>query len=78
MKVAVSVPDPVFEAAELLARQRQMPRSQLFTEALREYVSRHGPDAVTAKLNEVYGDEASGVDAAIASAQLKSISNEAW
>ena len=78
MKVAISVPDPIFNAAERLAKQRQMARSQLFAEALEEYVSRHGPEAVTAKLNEIYASEDSAVDESLAHAQLKSISRETW
>jgi metal-responsive CopG/Arc/MetJ family transcriptional regulator len=78
MKVAISVPDPIFEAAELLAKQRRVPRSQLFAEALREYVSRHGSAAVTAKLNDVYAQEASAVEAPLAQAQYASIPHETW
>jgi metal-responsive CopG/Arc/MetJ family transcriptional regulator len=62
MKVAVSVPDPIFDAAERLARQRQVPRSQLFAEALQEYIARHGSAAVTEKLNQVYASEESALD----------------
>jgi metal-responsive CopG/Arc/MetJ family transcriptional regulator len=78
MKVVISVPDPIFEAAELLARQRHVPRSQLITEALREYISRHGSVAVTAKLNEVYGSKSTSVEPALAQAQYASIPHEAW
>lgn len=78
MKVAVSVPDPIFEAAERLAKQRHVPRSQLFAEALQEYVSRHGGDSITAKLNELYALEDSTVDAALAQAQLATIDHETW
>jgi metal-responsive CopG/Arc/MetJ family transcriptional regulator len=78
MKVAISVPDPIFNAAERLAKQRQMARSQLFTEALQEYVSRHGSEAVTAKLNEIYATEDSGVDDSLVRAQLAIIDHEAW
>ncbi len=78
MKIAVSIPDPIFEAAEHLAKQRHIPRSQLVTEALREYVSCHGPEAVTAKLNEVYGEQDPSVEKPLAQAQLAAIRNEAW
>lgn len=76
--MAVSVPDPIFEAAERLAKQRRVPRSQLFADALQEYVSRHGLEAVTAKLNEVYAAEDSAVDVPLMQAQLASIEHEAW
>lgn len=78
MKVAISVPDPVFDAAERLAKERRVPRSQVFSEALQEYVAKHDASAVTAKLNAVYDREASAVDPALASAQYAALSHEAW
>ncbi|MGH8183467.1 MAG: hypothetical protein ACREPH_07400 [Rhodanobacteraceae bacterium] len=78
MKVAVSVPDPVFDAAERLAKERRVPRSQVFSEALEEYVAKHDASAVTAKLNAVYDHQASAVDAALSAAQYAALSHEAW
>lgn len=78
MKVAISVPDPIFDAAERLAKQRHVPRSRLFTEALEEYVSRHGSEAITDQLNEVYSSENSDIEAPLVQAQLVSIAHEAW
>ena len=78
MKVAVSVPDRIFEAAERLAKQRRVPRSQIFAEALSAYVESRSAEAITAKLNDVYGKEASAVDAGLAQAQLESLNHEAW
>ncbi len=53
MKTAVSIPDPVFEAAERLARTQKTSRSRLYAEALREYLLRHAPDEVTGRINQV-------------------------
>ena len=78
MKVEVSVPDAIFEAAERLAKQRHVPLSQLFAEALQEYVSRHDGDAIAAKLNELYALEDSTVDAALTRTQLAAIDHETW
>jgi metal-responsive CopG/Arc/MetJ family transcriptional regulator len=78
MKVAISVPDPVFDAAERLAKERRVPRSQVFSEALEEYVAKHNGAAVTAKLNAIYDTQASAVDSALSSAQYASLSHEAW
>lgn len=78
MKVAVSVPDRIFEAAERLAKQRRVPRSQIFAEALSAYIESRSAEAITSKLNEVYGREASAIDAELAQAQLESLSHEAW
>lgn len=78
MTVAISVPNPVFKAAEHLARQRKVSRSQLYAEALSAYLGSRGADAVTARLNAVYGAESSALDDVLADAQLRSVANEAW
>ncbi len=78
MKVAVSIPDPIFEAAERLAKQRDVPRSQVFAEALAAYLEPRNPESITALLNEVYERESSAVDAALTAAQFETISHEAW
>ncbi len=78
MKVAVSIPDAIFEAAERLAKERRIPRSQVFAEALEEYVAHHRPEAVTEKLDAVYRVEESGMDEALLRAQIAVLDDEAW
>jgi metal-responsive CopG/Arc/MetJ family transcriptional regulator len=79
MKVAISVPDQVFDAAERLAKQRSVPRSRVFAEALEEYVSRYGTEAVTDRLDAVYAvEQHSGVEPVMMQAQLGSVADEAW
>jgi metal-responsive CopG/Arc/MetJ family transcriptional regulator len=53
MKTAVSVPEDVFREAERLARRMKKSRSQLYSDALAEYVARHAPDPVTEAMNAV-------------------------
>lgn len=53
MKTAISLPDDVFRAAERLAKQARKSRSQLYADALAEYLTRHTPDEVTAAMNAV-------------------------
>lgn len=53
MKTAISLPDRVFEEAERLAARLTKSRSQLYAEALVEYIDRHDPDTVTQRLDEV-------------------------
>jgi metal-responsive CopG/Arc/MetJ family transcriptional regulator len=53
MKVAVSIPDEVFEEADRLARQLKTSRSQLYSRALKEFLTRHAPDQVTDAMNRV-------------------------
>ncbi|HVT15458.1 MAG TPA: hypothetical protein VHQ90_04650 [Thermoanaerobaculia bacterium] len=53
---AISIPDKVFEDAQGFARQLEISRSQLYSRALSEYVSRHAPDRVTESLDRLYAD----------------------
>jgi predicted transcriptional regulator len=76
--VSVSIPDRFFEAADRLAKQRSVPRCQIFVEALAAYVETRGSEAITSKLNEIYAREASTVEEGLALAQLESINHEAW
>ena len=53
MKPAIPPPAAVFRAAERQAKRSQKSRSQLYAEALAEYLSRHAPDEVTEAMNRV-------------------------
>ena len=53
MKTAISIPDKVFAEAERLSRRLKKSRSQVYTEAVTEYVARHDPEAVTEAMNQV-------------------------
>ena len=68
MKTAVSIPDDLFRRADELASQLGKSRSELYREALADYVARRDPKTVTTALNEIadelaadrhgFGDEA--------------------
>ena len=77
MKTAVSIPDDVFEQAERLACERNVSRSQLYAEALRQLVD---SDArITAQLDHLYGDLAvPEVDGAVDAAALRILSDADW
>jgi metal-responsive CopG/Arc/MetJ family transcriptional regulator len=53
MKTAVSLPDRVYREAESYAKRTRKSRSQLYAEALAEYLARHAPDEVTEAMNTV-------------------------
>lgn len=78
MKVAISLPDPVFQAAEHLAQRLNKPRSRLYAEAIAEYVGIHDSHAVTERLDAVYGSTSAAVDDALRRAQLKTLADETW
>jgi metal-responsive CopG/Arc/MetJ family transcriptional regulator len=78
MKIAISVPDPVFEAAEALARDLKVSRSELYSRALAAYLDTRGAAAVTEKLNAVYTAEPQRIDRALARAQSATLDDETW
>ncbi len=53
MKTAISLPENVFKEAERFARRFKKSRSQLYVEALKEYLARHSPDDITEQMNRV-------------------------
>jgi metal-responsive CopG/Arc/MetJ family transcriptional regulator len=78
MKVAISVPDPVFSAAEKLAHRLRISRSQLYAQAIEEYLGSRQDSLVTERLNAVYAAEQDPIDPALVSAQFGVIGREAW
>ncbi|MGV8082279.1 MAG: ribbon-helix-helix protein, CopG family [Coriobacteriia bacterium] len=60
MKTAISIPDDVFAEAEALARRTKQSRSQLYSQAVREYVAKHSADEVTDVLDAVLACEDPG------------------
>ena len=77
VKVAVSIPDTVFEAAEELAARRRCSRSSLYAQALERLLAEADSDDVTARLDAVYEDEPSGLDPALQDAQAQALA-EPW
>jgi predicted transcriptional regulator len=74
MKTAVSLPDELFQAVERLARRTKRHRSEVYADALREYVARHSSDEVTDSLDEVVRQLAeSGEDNRFATAAARSV-----
>ena len=56
MKTAISIPDPIYRAADRLAKRLGVSRSRLYTKAVAAYLERHREEETIAALNEVYGE----------------------
>ena len=54
MKTAISIPDNLFNDAEITARQLGLARSQLYVLAIKEFIEHHNKDKITQKLNLYY------------------------
>ena len=57
MKVAISVPDPIFLAADKAAKRMRLPRSQFYARAVEAYLEQTSGQDVTERLNAVYGED---------------------
>jgi predicted transcriptional regulator len=78
MKTAVSIPDDVYLRAEELAEQTNRTRSRLYSDALGEYLARHGTDAVTAGMNEALAGIDERPDAFVTSANRSVLAKSEW
>jgi metal-responsive CopG/Arc/MetJ family transcriptional regulator len=77
VKTAVSIPDPIFEAADRLARRRRISRSELYAEALARLLDADESAEVTERLDHVYGERPSELDTGLAALQALAI-DEDW
>ena len=78
MKIAVSIPDDVFERAERLIRGTRKSRSQLYADALREYVARHAPEEVTDRMDQVCAELDEPVDEFVSAAAGRILARSEW
>jgi hypothetical protein len=77
VKTAVSIPDPIFEAADRLARRRRISRSELYAEALAQLLEADESHGITERLDDLYGDRPSELDPGLAALQARAI-DEDW
>ena len=78
MKTAISLPDAVFKDAERFARSLKKSRSQLYVEALTEYLARHAPNGITETMNGVC-DRLTEQDTKFATtAARRTLARESW
>lgn len=78
MKTAISIPDPIFEAAEGFAHRLGISRSELYSKAVAEYIASRQSENITQKLNEVYDKESNLLDNELHSIQTASLPKEEW
>lgn len=78
MKTAISIPNPIFEAAEQLAKELGLSRSELYSTAIAAFVEAHHSENVTERLNQIYADEASTLDPVLLQLQTASLDGETW
>jgi metal-responsive CopG/Arc/MetJ family transcriptional regulator len=78
MKTAVSIPNDLLERAERLARQIGKSRSQLFSDAVREYVARHDQEGITEGMDRVCAELGQPTDEFVSSAARRTLARSEW
>jgi len=78
MKTAISIPGPLFEEAEHLARRMKKSRSQLYSEAVADYVAKHDSESVTERMNRVCEEVDSRPDPWLAAAGRRILGRGEW
>ena len=73
MKVALSIPDELFESAESLTKRLKVSRSRLYATALEDFVAKHQAKKVTERLNAVYASQDSRLDRTTRRLQARSL-----
>ncbi len=78
MKTVISIPDSLFEAAEKVARQLKISRSELYWRALARFLQQHDRD-VRASLDRVYANKKNrGLDPLVRAIGEQLIMDEPW
>ncbi len=78
MKTEMSIPNPLYQRSQQLAQQLEMPLSEFFVVALKNYIELYSSDEVTRQLNDVYTTESSTLAPEFAHLQATSIGHEPW
>lgn len=80
MKTAISIPDKLFRAAEQMAEQLGLSRSELYRRAVARYLEQHSRTVIREKLDALYGPDPddSRMDAALEYLQDASLPEREW
>jgi metal-responsive CopG/Arc/MetJ family transcriptional regulator len=78
MKTAVSIPDSVFEEAERFAKRTRRSRSDVYSQALAEYVARHATNQVTEAMDQTLAALDETEDQFAAAAGRKTLRRNQW
>lgn len=78
MKTAISIPNQLFDEAEVFAHERGLSRSDLYAKALHAYLQLHRNEAITEQLNIIYAEESSELETPFVAAQAEVLQRDQW
>jgi predicted DNA-binding protein len=82
MKTAISLPDEIFESADVLANRLHVSRSKLYSMALEKFIHDNQKDDITKKINDYIDEFGQPVDAVFVDSGLQELreatKNDSW
>jgi predicted transcriptional regulator len=78
MKTAISIGDDIFNKAEHFARKKKKSRSELYTDAIAEYLARHDADAVTEAMDQTLQKVGRVIDPFIQEVGRRTLKRNNW
>ncbi|MDQ3131324.1 MAG: ChpI protein [Acidobacteriota bacterium] len=78
MKTAVSIRDNIFQKAENFAKKAKISRSQLYSDAVEEYLAKRNEEDLIARINAVCDEVDTSLDPVIRNYQSRVIRREKW
>lgn len=78
MKTAISIPDPIFQAADSLANRLGVSRSEFYSKAIEAFIEQNKNRDVTARLNQVFASESNSLGDDDYNLQGQSLNREEW
>lgn len=78
MKTAISISDEVFSRADHAAKRLGLSRSELYGRALVEYLDRHAPDELTARIDEAIRAAGQPADPLVIARSRRVIEDTEW
>ncbi len=78
MKTAISIPDPLFKAAERAAKRQKISRSRFYAQAVASYLKSHRDESIKERLDAIYATEPSELEPDLAAAAYHILSKEKW
>jgi metal-responsive CopG/Arc/MetJ family transcriptional regulator len=78
MKTAISIPDELFETAELLVEKLKISRSKLYARAIAEFVAKYDSDLVTEQMDQALREIEIPYDEFSGEASRRVFTREEW
>jgi len=78
METIVTIPSPIYESAEQLAKQIGISRSEFYALALDTYIEMIRRRDIVLALDEIYAHEPSAIDPTLVQMQAVSLPKESW